>query len=779
VSEVWSEYTGVGVVVGVVDDGIDYSHPDLASRYRHDLDWDARSGDADAFAAASNDAHGTAVAGVIAAAFNGSGMVGVAPGAEITGFRMGYGADGSLAQVLTQVVNMTAVDVANNSWSFGGFFTDNFRNPAFADHGQALEDAVMSGRHGLGTVIVFAAGNGYQNGDNVNYHNFQNSPYTIAVAAVDSAGKIASFSTPGAAVLVSGPGVAVSTTDAVGGRGYVSGEAVTVSGTSFAAPAVSGVAALMLEANPQLGYRDVQEILALTARNTDPANAGWMTNGSTHWNGGGMQVSDNYGFGVVDAHAAVRLAEVWDAQGTYRNHLRLAASAAPALPIADYASVTSALAIAGGLDLQHVSVDLDLTHTAVGDLTVTLTSPAGTRSTLVNRPGWGASTGDDIHFALDSVQFWGETGAGTWTLTVSDGNAGNIGRLDGWTLYLAGDPLTGNDLYVFTDAWTTLGAVSARQTLADASGTDTLNLAAVTAGVQLDLLPGTASSLLGRPFKIDAGTWIEDVVAGDGNDGFYGNDGDNWFRGMRGDDILVGRFGADVLEGGEGNDALFGDDVSGYPDGTPGIRYAADRLYGGPGNDDLYGEGGGDLLDGGEGIDLANYVNSPFGITVVLATNVGYGPGYAAGDSFVGIENVRGTRFDDILIGDVGDNVLEGGEGNDFLVGSLGADILAGGPGGDVFGISSVAECGDILADFDPAADEVLDLSTLFAAHGLARAAPFAAGIVSVADLDGSGRHSVVNLDLDGPAGPAAPFTLFTLVDISPVELDFSAHFVI
>jgi subtilisin-like proprotein convertase family protein len=779
VSALWSEYTGAGVVVGVVDDGIDYGHPDLASRYRHDLDWDARNNDADAFATAGNDAHGTAVAGVIAAAFNGSGMLGVAPGAEIAGFRMGYGADGSLAQVLAQVTNIATVDVANNSWSFGGVFTDNFRSPAFSAHGQALQNAVAAGRDGLGTVIVFAAGNAYESGDNVNYHNFQNSPYAIAVGAIDSSGKIASFSTPGSAVLVSGPGVAVNTTDAVGSRGYAAGDAAIVSGTSFAAPAVSGVAALMLEANPALGYRDIQEILALTARNTDPGHSGWQTNGASHWNGGGMQVSDSYGFGLVDAHAAVRLAETWEGQGTFHNRHQLGASAAPGLAIIDHGSVTSSISIAGGLEIQRVGVDLDLTHTWIGDLTVTLTSPAGTRSILVNRPGWGDASADDIHFTFDSVQFWGESGAGTWRLTVSDGEVGNTGRLDAWTLRLTGDQHTGDDLYVYTDAWSTLAAAPARQTVVDDKGIDTLNFAAVTGDVRQDLLPGVANTFLGRSLNVAGGTQIENGVGGDGNDAFYGNGADNWLRGMRGDDLLVGRFGADILEGGDGNDTLYGDDVSGYPDGIPGIRYAPDRLYGGSGNDDLHGEGGGDLLDGGEGIDRANYENSPFGITVVLATNVGYGPGYAAGDSYADIESVRGTRFDDILIGDVGDNVLEGGEGRDFLVGSLGADIVAGGPGRDVFVISSVAEGGDVLADFDPAVDEVLDLSTLFAAHRLSRTDAFAAGILRVADLDGSGRHSVVNLDLDGFAGGAAPFTLFTLVDIAPFELDFATHFVI
>src|SRR5262249_55514677 len=99
-------------------------------------------------------------------------------------------------------------------------------------------------------------------------------------------------------------------------------EAQTATGTSFAAPVVSGIVALMLEANPRLGYRDIQEILALSARTvgTDASNpTDWTSNPPTNWNGGGMHVSHDYGFGEVDAKAAVRLAETWQRHGTSGN----------------------------------------------------------------------------------------------------------------------------------------------------------------------------------------------------------------------------------------------------------------------------------------------------------------------------------------------------------------------------------------------------------------------------------------------------------------------------
>ena len=555
VTGVWDEYTGNGVVVAAVDDGIDYTHADLADNYRFDLDYDARDGDSDSFASAAGDAHGTTVLGVIAASLDGSGVVGVAPGADITMFRMGFGADGSDAQLLTQMQNMAGVDVANNSWGFDGFFGDDFG--LYPEFGVAIENAVSTGRSGLGTVITFAAGNSYDIGDDVNYHSFQNSPHTIAVAAINQDGTIASFSTPGAAILVSAPGTNIYTTDHTGSAGYAAGDFVTIDGTSFSSPMVAGVAALMLEANPDLGYRDVQEILAYSAVQTT-TDAGWQTNGAGNWNGGGLTVSHDFGFGLVDAHAAVRLAETWDGQATFANRASLSLTSAPASAILDNQSTSDTVSFASGLEIDHVQVAVDISHTWIGDLTVSLTSPEGTTSTLVNMPGFGSASQNNIDFTLSSTQFWGETGAGDWTLTVSDSQTFDQGTFNAWTLTLLGDALTADDVYVYTDEWASAGTDAGRQTVTDTAGTDTLNFAAVTAGFALDLAPGAANTLYGNAIAIDAATVIENAIGGDGADSITGNDAANVLSGMRGADTLAGGAGDDLLVGGAGDDVLAG-----------------------------------------------------------------------------------------------------------------------------------------------------------------------------------------------------------------------------
>ena len=548
VTRVWNDYTGQGVLVGVIDDGIDYTHLDLAPNYNFDADYDARARDFDAYPSSSSDRHGTAVAGVIAAAADGSyGAVGVAPGADIAGFRMGYGSAGSISQIVSNLQKQASVDVSNNSWKYGGYFYDNFSAAGFSSAGQAIADAAANGRGGLGTVFVFAAGNDRTSGDDVNYHNFQNSKYVIAVAAVDSGGAISYFSNPGAAVLVAAPGSSITTTDRVGSYGYSSGDFTTLSGTSFSTPVVSGVTALMLETNPGLGYRDVQEILAYSAARPATLGAGWQVNGADSWNGGGLQVSHDYGYGIVDALAAVRLAETWRQQGTVASMASASASAAPGAGIVDFATVTSQLVIGGvPLLVDRVDVAVNISHTYIGDLTVTLTSPSGTTSVLVDRPGNGNASQDNIVFTLDSVQFWGELSNGTWTLAVSDSDAGYTGVLNSWTLTVFGDTATADDLYVYTDDYARYSGAgdAARRTLTDAGGDDALNAAAVSGNTVLDLNAG--GTIAGNSLTIAPGTVIETVFFGDGDDTLVGNGADNLVLGGRGDDWLDGGAGLDT-----------------------------------------------------------------------------------------------------------------------------------------------------------------------------------------------------------------------------------------
>ncbi|MGY8991209.1 MAG: proprotein convertase P-domain-containing protein, partial [Rhodospirillales bacterium] len=257
------------------------------------------------------------------------------------------------------------------------------------------------------------------------------------------------------------------------------------------------------------------------------------------------------------------MAETWSDQSTASNLSSVAASRAPGAATVDNSTIYDSLSISSNLLVDFIEVDLNISHTWVGDLTVNLTSPDGTTSTLVNRPGvyaqsqWGTGQ-DDINFTFSSVQQWGEVGSGTWTLAVTDDYAADSGILNSWSLRLYGDIIDNDDTYIYTDEWDRHGGEAGRDTIVDATGTDTLNFAAITNDLTLDLMPGASSSLNFIPFTIDASTVIENVFGGDGDDAITGNDVNNTLEGMRGNDVLFGGLGDDTLTGGAGNDSLDG-----------------------------------------------------------------------------------------------------------------------------------------------------------------------------------------------------------------------------
>ncbi len=546
IQSVWSEFRGAGVKIGVIDDGFDRGHADLAKNYDAALDRDLRDGDDDARAQAG-DSHGTAVMGVIGADDNGTGTVGVAPDATLVGLRIGFGENGGTEQITAALGAAAALDVVNSSWSYATFFADDF-NAEMSDAESAILDAVSLGRGGLGTNFVFAAGNARGIGDNTNHHNFANSIYTTTVASTEPNGLVASTSTPGASILVAAPGVGILTTDITAAGGYVGGDHVAASGTSFAAPQVSGVIALMLDANATLGYRDVQEILAYTADLTDESRASWQINHAQNWNGGGLHSSTDYGFGRVDAHDAVRLAETWSGSATIATLDRASGLASPGAAIPDNCGggIASVLHLSRAIDIDKIEVELDLQHGFIGDLRVALISPAGTESVLIDRPGHGATATDDIVFSVVSTQFWGESSTGDWTLRVEDLGAGELGTLDSWRLVVHGDDAIADDRYVFTDAYARYANEdAARRMLADGSGDDTINASAVTSDSRIDLRVGATSQIAGQPVTIAVGTLIERVFAGDGEDTIIGNDLANFIWGGRGNDLLTGGGGDD------------------------------------------------------------------------------------------------------------------------------------------------------------------------------------------------------------------------------------------
>ena len=331
------------------------------------------------------------------------------------------------------------------------------------------------------------------------------------------------------------------------------------SGTSAAAPIVSGVVAMMLEANPDLGYRDVQEILAYST--VHPEGQEWKTNGATNLNLGGLSYNSKAGFGLVDAYAAVQLASTWLETDTALNEAYAGArqyGLVDAIPDGDGQSYTMTFEIDADLQVEHIELGLDVRHERLGDLIITITSPDGTTSTLMNRPTVtedrafglsGPDSGMPTHLLWDfsSVQFWGEQASGTWTVTITDVRAEATGTVQSMSLRIYGEQDNGNDTYVFTDEGfvTQSGVV-----LEDEIGDDVINASAVRTDVYINLTAADGV-IASNGVTYDIAEWsvIESAFSGRGDDRLVGNAEDN---------LLSGGAGSDVLEGGEGDDTLKG-----------------------------------------------------------------------------------------------------------------------------------------------------------------------------------------------------------------------------
>ncbi len=578
-------YSGKGVRIGQFEPGgpystgpevFDYRHPDLQQNadkaWLNSLDANGNSDVAQAFSS-----HATMVAGVMVAARNGQGGVGVAYNATLAGEYI-KGENLEISQLQAEITSALAkfktYDVVNNSWGATANFHINVVPTGTLQAG--ILDAVLSGRGGLGTVIVMAGGNDRATGANTNTNALTANGAVITTGSINAPGDLGTlqlgskpFSNLGASILVSAPGSNINSTsrELIADNGSTFGSDYNMAqGTSFAAPIVSGIVALMLEANARLGYRDVQAILAMSATKVDdPNGTDWVYNTARNWNGGGMHASHDYGFGKVDARAAVRLAESWyDTSTAYNQQNKTASSGTLNAAIPDGASVlTRTLSMAAGMDVESAQVTLQLDHQRWGDLIVKLVSPTGTESILVNRPGkapgsavsdLGDASAGLLDFSFNTTHVRGEASGGNWTLQVIDAAPGNVGQLKNWKLDLYGASADSDDVYVYTNEF---ASIAGRIALTDTNaGSDIINASAVTGNSTINLNNGTASTIAGKTLTLNGD--IEKAFGGDGNDILTGNSQMNVLLGGRGSDVLHGGAGYDRLEGGYGNDTLTG-----------------------------------------------------------------------------------------------------------------------------------------------------------------------------------------------------------------------------
>ncbi|MCP5267103.1 MAG: S8 family serine peptidase [Burkholderiaceae bacterium] len=440
VGDVWPTDRGEGVRVAVIDDAIEVIHEDLMPNVVAGGSYNFRPaslGNDYPLPCSSIQTHGTPVAGIIAARDgNALGVSGVAPRTGLVGLNaLATNLDADIAMALGYDRSVNAI--FHNSW---GSPDNSSLNPSDASFNAAIDGGLASGRDGKGSIFVFPAGNGGALGDNSNFDGYVNRRGIITVCAVDHTGVQPWYGESGANVLLCGyssnTSVASEITTTAIGNGYRQ----DFTGTSASTPMVSGVVALMLSANPALTWRDVELILASTAHKTDATEAGWTTNF-------GLNHNPKYGFGSVDAKAAVDAAKTWVSVGGSTDQVQCdSETRTPSLAIGDASAVADgapaedSLTIAGcGIGrIEFIEIQFTATHTYSGDLRVELISPNGLVSVLANSRVCSSDCGDYVAWPFGSVRHMNEPANGQWRLRVTDQQRLDTGTFDRWKLRIWG-----------------------------------------------------------------------------------------------------------------------------------------------------------------------------------------------------------------------------------------------------------------------------------------------------------------------------------------------------
>ena len=424
VAEVWDKYKGDGTYIAIVEKSpMDINHPDLkeniAIEYNH------------IYRNSSVSSHATIVAGVAAArGYNGKGVRGVAPRAYMFELSSTRSSDDILN---TFIRHRTITAVSNHSYGhylpFGHIFEIEMRY-------LAMETGINEGFHGKGTVYVFSAGNRRNFRDNSNYDPYTNYHAVIAVCGVDYQGKHDGYSEPGANLWVcallkdGGFKYGIVTTDRVSTREYT----VNAGGTSSSAPMVSGIVALMRQANRNLSWRDVKVILADSAVKTDPDYKGWGQSGMKYGSFDKYyHFNHQYGFGLVDAKAAVDLAEEWvnlpprEEDTVVKEEVNSTAR-----------TISKSLSVESDIDfIEHVDATIGFSINKIRDLSIELISPSGTTSILAT-PGLTGGSNNPRTWRFGSSRHLGEQASGEWRLIARNARAGNTITLRSWELRIRG-----------------------------------------------------------------------------------------------------------------------------------------------------------------------------------------------------------------------------------------------------------------------------------------------------------------------------------------------------
>jgi len=450
--------SGHNSIVQVVDMGVEAKHEDLRVDLNDSLNAITHTNDPTPTSKVSKSdpasaieiGHGTAVAGIVGAKTNnGVGIRGIVPRCDIAGSNwLEDQSLGELEKVWYSDINNPRIGVSNNSWGAYYLKDDSFE--------RILALGTQQLRDGKGRIYVFAAGNFREDFGNANLSYLTNNPYAFTVAALNAQDKYASYSSPGSNILISAyggehyySGPTIMTTSSMGDSYYkneLNGEKGTITvdedtqrnytyamnGTSSATPMVSGSIALVLDACPNLSWRDVRWLIAKTAIKVDASNPSWIINGS------GLDYSIDYGYGKINPNAMIEMC-----QSSYFEPLKTMQKASAetnniSVTIPDNnTTITQTINFPQQLSIEWLGLTINTNHPFSGDLEISLISPMGTKMSIIT-PNDVRYAGYENGFRFGSVGFIDEKSKGVWKVEITDRLEGDEGVLKGIRLEVFG-----------------------------------------------------------------------------------------------------------------------------------------------------------------------------------------------------------------------------------------------------------------------------------------------------------------------------------------------------
>ena len=473
--QAWDDYTGAGIRVSVVDDGLEVTHQDLRQNVLRTSGYDFVADELDP----TGGEHGTAVGGLIAGANNTYGGLGVAFRARMLGLRFlgGPGEASATPDEIGEALSWSPIiSISNNSWG-----------PTTAYQNRVLEaagflDAATTSRGGRGCVMVCSAGNS-AGARNSNDSFLTNSYYSMPISATADNTYPASYSTQGAGNMVAGPSgdilaQNITTTDRSGSLGYNPGPGDysnpsytnSFNGTSASAPIISGAVALMLQAKPSLGLRDINDIIARTAARAG-GNFDWQDKIS---DGKIYHFSHDAGAGLMDVTEATKAAKNWkNLTADFKKDFE--DDEVVDIPDADPNGVTKTFRVPNSprIRAEKVTVEVTVNHPDGASLEVYLLSPAIERPRLFPGtilpplppiagltmlvPSETVSVLQERHpeykdffppvqrpatWTYTTTQNWAQCAGGEWNVIVVDRVGGDVGKLGKVTMVIHGGTAT-------------------------------------------------------------------------------------------------------------------------------------------------------------------------------------------------------------------------------------------------------------------------------------------------------------------------------------------------